>query len=220
MISAEVIASLVAFLVTVMILSYLVGDNPAFRIAVHAFVGVAAGYVAVVAWWQVLLPNLILPLLTGAAATRALLAVPLLLSGMLLMKAWPPLSRLGAPALGVLVGAAAAVAIGGAVQGTLFPQVGATLETLDSQKLKSLEGLINGALVLFGVVTSLAYFHFSGRRHPDGSIRRFGVVELAAGIGSIFLAITLGVLFAGVYSAVLTALIERLHFMGSIFGIR
>src|SRR3990170_5199413 len=101
--SADLIASAVAFLFTVMILSYLVGDNPAFRIAVHVFVGVTAGYVAAVAWWQVLLPDLILPLVTGTAETRALLAVPLLLSGMLLMKGWPPLSRLGTPAMGMLV---------------------------------------------------------------------------------------------------------------------
>ena len=218
--SAELISSLIAFMVTVMILSYLVGDNPAFRFAVHVLVGVAAGYVAVVAWWQVLLPDLILPLLTGTAATRALLAVPLLLSGMLLMKAWPPMSRLGAPAMGALVGIAAAVAIGGAVQGTLLPQVVATVEYMDSRNLDSLEGLANGLLVLVGVVTSLAYFHFSGRSRTDGSGRQPGLVEFMAGIGSVFLAITLGVLFAGVYSAALTALIERLHFMGSLFGLR
>jgi len=49
-------------------------------------------------------------------------------------------------------------------------------------------------------------------------VRRFGFIELIAFVGSIFLAITLGVLFAGVYSAALTALIERLHFFGSFFG--
>jgi len=98
--------------------------------------------------------------------------------------------------------------------------VGATLESMDSRKLDSLEGLVNGLLVLVGVVTSLAYFHFSGRSRTDGSGRRPGLVEFMAGIGSVFLAITLGVLFAGVYSAALTALIERLHFMGSLFGLR
>ena len=106
-----------------MILSYVVGDNPVFRVAVHIFVGVAAGYVAAVAWWQVLLPRLLMPLLGGTAQNRAILAVPFLLSGLLLMKAWPPLSRLGAPAMGLLVGVGSAVAIGGAIQGTLAPQL-------------------------------------------------------------------------------------------------
>lgn len=217
--SADLISSATGFLLTVMILSYLIGDNPAFRLAVHVLVGVAAGYVAAVAWWQVLLPDLILPLMQGPAAARAVLAVPLLLSGLLLMKAWPPLSRLGAPALGMLLGAASAVAIGGAIQGTLFPQVAATLEGLDSEQVISLEALINGGLVLIGVVTSLAYFHFSARNETDGLVRRAGAIEFVAATGAVFLAIALGVLFAGVYSAALTALIERLYFIGSFFGL-
>jgi hypothetical protein len=217
--SADLIAGVTAFLVTLMILSYLIGDNPAFRIAVHIFVGVTAGYVAAVAWWQVLLPDLILPLTTGSPATRAVLAVPLLLGGMLLMKGWPPLSRLGVPAMGVLVGVASSVAIGGAIQGTLFPQIGATLESINSWHMGSLEGIVNGLLVLVGMVSSLAYFHFSASVKPDGTVRRPGIVELVAGIGAVFLAITLGVLFAGVFSASLTALIERLCFIWSFFGV-
>jgi hypothetical protein len=215
----DFLAGIVAFLLTVMIFSYLVGDNPAFRIAVYIFVGVTAGYVAAVAWWQVLLPDLLLPLVTGTPATRAMLAVPLLLSGMVLMKAWPPLSRLGAPAMGLLVGAASAVAIGGAIQGTLLPQAEATLDAVDPGRLGSVEGLLNGALVFLGVLTSLIYFHFSARLHADGSVRRLAPIELIAPIGGVFLAITLGVLFAGVYSAALTALIERLTFIGSFLGI-
>jgi hypothetical protein len=49
-------------------------------------------------------------------------------------------------------------------------------------------------------------------------VRRVGFIEFTALVGSIFLAITLGVLFAGVYTAALTALIERLHFFGTFFG--
>ena len=217
--SADFVGPVVAFLLTVMILSYLIGDNPAFRLAVHVFVGVTAGYVAAVAMRQVLLPDLILPLVGGTAAARAMLAVPLLLSGMLLMKGWPPLSRLGVPAMGLLVGVAAAVAIGGAIQGTLLPQVVATLESMDARAIASPEGVINGTLLLLGVITSLIYFHFSGRIRAEGSIRRLGVIEFLAGIGAVFLAITLGVLFAGVYSAALTALIERLHFLEGFLGL-
>jgi hypothetical protein len=46
------------------------------------------------------------------------------------------------------------------------------------------------------------------------------LVELAATIGgTVFIAVTLGVLFAGVYSAALTALIERLHFLWALVGL-
>ena len=220
--SPDLIAGTVAFLLTLMILSYLIGDNPLFRVAVYIFVGISAGYVAAVSIRQVLWPDLLQPLyqgfLSGITVRQAVLAVPLLLSGMLLMKAWPPLTRLGMPAMGLLVGAAAAAAVGGAVTGTLFPQVNATIGAFDLKNAGSPESLINAGLVLAGVATTLVYFHFGARTKADGSVRRFGLIELTAFVGSIFLAVTLGVLFAGVYSAALTALIERLHFFGTFFG--
>jgi hypothetical protein len=217
--SPDLIAGVVAFLFTLMILSYLIGDNPLFRIAVYVFVGVSAGYVAVVALWQVLWPDLISPIISGSPMQRALLAVPLLLSGMLLMKAWPSLTRLGMPAMGLLVGVGAAVAVGGAVSGTLLPQINATITAFGVGKLTSIESVFDAVLILVGVAATLVYFQFSARTMADGSVRRFGLIELVAFVGSIFVAITLGVLFAGIYSAALTALIERLHFMGTFFGI-
>src|SRR5512135_1074058 len=152
----DLLSSAVAFLLTVMVLSYLIGDNPAFRVAVHLFVGVAAGYAAAVAWWQVLWPDLLAPLLTGSPETRVALVIPLVLSGLLLMKAWPPLTRLGMPALGFLVGAAAAVAVGGAVQGTILPQTAAAADAFSIQRLTSPEALFDSLTILLGVVASLA----------------------------------------------------------------
>ncbi len=217
--SPDFLTNAVAFLLTVMVLSYLIGDNPLFRIAVYVFIGVSAGYVAAVAFWQVLWPDLIVPLVTGTSMQRVILAVPLLLTGLLLMKAWPSLSRLGMPAMGLLVGAAAAAAIGGGIAGTLFPQVQATIGPFNPQNLAFPDVLINGAVVLVGVVTTLAYFHFGARGTQDGSVRRFVLIEMIGAVGGIFVAIALGVLFAGVYSAALTALIERLHFFASFVGL-
>jgi hypothetical protein len=217
-VTLDFFASLVAFLLTMMVLSYLIDDNPLFRLAVALFIGISAGYVAAVAWWQVLWPDLMVPLVTGSALTRVSLVVPLVLCGLLLMKGWPPMSRLGMPAMGVIVGAAAAAAVGGAVSGTLFPQFSATLGGFGAQSLENPELLINAVLVLVGVVSTLAYFQFGARVRADGTVRRIALVEVIASVGGIFLAITLGVLFAGVYSASLTALIERMHFVATFLG--
>jgi hypothetical protein len=217
--SPDLIVGVIAFLFTLMILSYLIGDNPLFRIAIYIFVGVSAGYVAVVAWWQVLWPDVVVPVLTGNPTQRALLAVPILLSGLLLMKVWPTLTRLGMPAMGLLVGVGAAVALGGAVNGTILPQINATINAFDAQRFTSAESLTDAVLILVGVVTTLVYFHFGARTSLDGSVRRFRAIEMIAFVGSIFLAVTLGVLFAGVYSSALTAFIERLHFLGTFFGL-
>jgi len=217
--SPDLIAGFVAFILSLFIFSYLIGDNPLFRIAVYIFVGVSAGYVASVAFRQVILPDLLTPLVTG----KTLLIVPLILGVLLLTKVSPRLTQLGMPTMALLVGVSAAVAVGGAVTGTLFPQIGATINLFDTHSATSTPQLvgmiINGAWVLAGVTTTLAYFHFSARTTSDGSVRRFALIELIAFIGSIFLAITLGVLFAGVYSAALTALIDRFHFFGTLLGL-
>ncbi len=217
--SPDLIAGFIAFLFTLFIFSYLIGDNPLFRIAVYIFVGVSAGYVGAVAFRQVILPDLFVPLLAG----KALLIVPLILGALLLTKVSPRLTQLGMPTMALLVGVSAAVAVGGAVTGTLLPQIGATIELFNTRSAvlsAQFFGMIfNGAWILAGVITTLVYFHFGAHTTRDGAVRRFGLIELIAFIGSIFLAITLGVLFAGVYSAALTALIDRFHFVGTLFGL-
>jgi len=64
-ITLDLIGTIIAALLTIMVLSYLVGDNPLFRIATHIFIGVAAGYAGVVAWDSVSLP---MALLVGVGA--------------------------------------------------------------------------------------------------------------------------------------------------------
>ena len=107
----------------------------------------------------------------------------------------------------MLVGVGAATAIGGALVGTLLPQAGAAADAFGS---RSLFGLIEGAVMLSGTVLTLAYFQFGAKRAVDGTVKRNAIFEALAWLGRIFIAVTLGVLFAGVYMAALTAMIERL----------
>lgn len=218
----ELIYGIVGFILTLMVLSYLIGDNALFRFAVHVFVGVSAGYAAVIALYQVVIPYLIAPLLKVSWPETALLAIPLVLSALMLMRISPRLSWLGGPAVGYLVGAGAAVAVGGAVLGTILPQVGAAAEpfniaALVQRGINPLESMLNGAVMLVGTIATLAYFHFGARRTEDGSIKRNFLIEALAWLGRLFVALTLGALFAGVYSAALSALVERIHSLLSVF---
>ncbi len=52
----ETVGSIIAALLTIMVLSYIIGDNPFFTIATHAFVGVAVGYAIIVIVYQVFIP--------------------------------------------------------------------------------------------------------------------------------------------------------------------
>lgn len=217
-ISTDLLGGILGFLFTILILSYLIGDNPLFRIAVYIFVGVASGYVASVFVWQVFIPRLWQPTLTAiqtlSVASMVYLLITWLFVFMIFMKVFPGMSGLSRIAMAILVGAGASVTLVGALTGTLLPQVEAAINFFDlriaaSRNIGALEVIGNGAILLVGTVTSLAYFHFGARPKADGSMRRFALIEIIAMIGQGFIGITLGAIFAGVYAAALTALIER-----------
>ena len=58
MISGEIISAWLYVLMTLCIFSFLYKDNPFYKAAEHLFVGVSAGYVAVISFWQQVQPNL------------------------------------------------------------------------------------------------------------------------------------------------------------------
>ena len=209
----------IAFLLTIFVLSYLIGDQVFFRIAIYLFVGASAGYVASVAWHQVLAPQLFRPLFYGNPGEKIYALIPAILVLLLLFKAIPSTSQLGTPSVAFMVGVGTAVAIGGAVTGTIFPQSMAAINTFDvvaaenSSTLTLTLQFFEALLMLFGTISTLVYFQFTARHGDDGKPKRNPITRGLAWIGGIFIAITLGVLFAGIYSAALTALIERLSFL-------
>ena len=108
--SIELISALVGLILTLMVFSYLIGDNPLFRVAVYLFIGVASGYAATVVWHYVLIPRLA-QLLT---AFNPFSLVPLILGVTLLAKLLPRIAWIGNFAMAVLVGVGAAAAVGAA----------------------------------------------------------------------------------------------------------
>lgn len=206
--------TLAGFILTLMVFSYLFGDNFLFRVATYIFIGVSAAYVCVIVIYQIILPRLLLPLVIGSTSERTMMFFPLVMSVLLLFKLSSRFSNLGNLSMGYLTGLAAAVTVGGAVLGTLAGQVGASFHFLeDSQGTLPSLALLEGAFVLLGTIATLVYFHFGAQQNAARKPRRVWVVEGAAGIGQIFIAVTLGALFAGVLTASITALVERLSFI-------
>lgn len=219
----ELISAIIGLLLTLMIFSYLIGDNPLFRLAVYLFVGVASGYAASATWHYVLLPR-ITALQSGDVNQLVMGLIPLLLAFSLLAKISPRTSGLGNAAMAILVGVGAAAALGGAVIGTLLPQAQASMDAFGPTATSTIiERLLGGTVMLLGTVLTLASFHFSAGRAQDGTVKRNPIFEGLAVFGRIFIAIVLGVLFAGVYMAALTAMIERLssiiNFIRGLIGI-
>jgi hypothetical protein len=216
----DLITGFISLFFTLLIFSYVIGDNPLFRVAVYIFVGVSSGYIAAVAVWLVIFPRLVYPLKDAMISGEILNpAVALYLGfvslGALMLLIFPRQTGFGRIVLSYLVGVGAAVTLAGALGGTLIPQVEATINAFDMgvaalRGIDVVEATFNGAIILLGTVLTLAYFHFGARQKPDGSMRRFILVEVLAWGGRIFIGIALGAVFAGVFTASLMALIERI----------
>ncbi|HEX2989485.1 MAG TPA: hypothetical protein VHO49_02345 [Anaerolineales bacterium] len=207
----ELISAFVGLILTLLVFSYLIGDNPLFRFAIYLFIGVSSGYAATAVWHNVLMPRLFSRL--DDLDQLILLVVPLILGISLLAKLSPRISWLGNFAMAVLVGVGAATAVGGALIGTLLPQAEATMNMFDPGAPGGgsfFARLFQGGVMLIGTVLTLASFHFTLGRADDGAAKSNRILDGLAWAGRLFLAITLGVLFAGVYMAALTAMIERL----------
>jgi len=226
MASIEVLSAFIGFILTLMVFSYLIGDNPLFRIAVYIFIGVASGYAAAVIARNVLFAKFgSLPLNDPVQLLIGL--IPFFLGVTLLTKLSPRISWVGNFAMAILVGVGAATAIGGALLGTLIPQAQAAMDALNfrvaSSGSRAIFQVIDGFVMLAGTILTLAYFQFSAKRTADGSVKRNAIFEGLAWLGRIFISITFGVLFAGVYMAALTAMIERLssliNFVKSLLGL-
>jgi hypothetical protein len=213
--SIEVISGFIGLILTLLVFSYLIGDNPLFRFSIYLFIGVSSAYAAFAAWQYVLWPKLFSPILSqfGNINGLIMLLVPLILSLSLLAKLSPRTSSVGNFAMAILVGVGAATAIGGALIGTLVPQAEAAMNEFDLGGVTGsavLIKLIQATVMFFGTILTLAAFHFTTGRAPDGSAKKSGFLDGLGKAGRVFISITLGVLFAGVYMASLTAMIERL----------
>lgn len=199
MTTADTVGMVLAFFLTILVLLYVLDDNTLFRLAIHIFIGVAAGYAGAIAVKDALIPRLV-----ELRGFGFLVAIVLIL--LILLKISPRTAPFGNPASGFLVGAGAAIAVGGAIQGTLLPQVSSAGNFFN-------QGLIQGSFALIGTIATLAHFHFSAIRVTNQIPQRNPMMRVVSAIGQGYIAVTFGVIFAGVYSAALTALIERAKFI-------
>jgi hypothetical protein len=215
--AVDLIGLFAGLVFTLFVFSYIFGDNILFRLAIHIFIGVSAGYAVVVAWYYVIWPQLLRPMLSGSQSDRLFVLIPLILAVLLLAKTSSRLAGWGSLPVAYLVGVGVATAIGGAVLGTLFPQISASVNLFDQRSLSAgfdvIVNFIEAGLILLGTITTLIYFQFGARPRPDQAPRRSSLVESLAWVGQFFIAVSLGAVFAGIYTTALTSLVERSNFV-------
>jgi hypothetical protein len=206
----ELLGTWVAALLTLMVFSYLVSDNPLYRLAEHLFVGSALGYAIVVAIQDVLLPRL--STLARDPVASWYLLIPLLLGLLLLAKGRVSTAWLGNISVGFVFGVGAALAIGGALVGSLFYQVRDTMLPLLPGKGDG-GSVIDNLILIVGTLGSLAYFYFTAGGEREATGLRGGALRLGSIVGKWFIMITLGALFANAVMARVSLLVGRLQFL-------
>ncbi|MGI6368425.1 MAG: hypothetical protein ACOX2L_08760 [Anaerolineae bacterium] len=210
-------------LLTLAVLSYLWGDNPVYRASQYLMAGLTAGYAAALAWNHVLAPRL-----------RALITEPaefwpyglmLLLCGLLLARGWPPLQRLSGLPLALMLGVGAALAVGGAIRGTLLPQMGAMIVSLSPARhapgITGLAQALDAGFMLLVTLTVLWVYRYRAPSEGGSPLPR----ALVRGIdrtGRLLMLVVVAASLAGAALSYFAALRGRVDFMldwlGSLMG--
>jgi hypothetical protein len=172
-----VAATWVAALVTVLVWSYLIGERRIFQLAQHLLAGLATGYLVLLAVREVLLPRLAEPLVRDLAGNLLLLPA-LVLVGALAGARWLPRPVVALP-VAFLVAGTAAFALGGAVVGTLLPQLAASVIQPGGA------GTVANGLVGLGVTSLvlIGFLHGVPRSRIVGGAAGTGRWLLLGGIG-------------------------------------
>lgn len=203
-----------SFILTIMVFSYIFGDNPLFRIATYFFVGVTSAYVLILLIYQVIIPKLFAPLLASNNNQLFLNLIPLFLSSLLLFKLFNKRNQIGNIPLAILVGSGSAIILSSAFMGTLVPMIDMVS---DSFSISTISGskFFGGLFMVLGVVSTLLFFQQS--KISDASIKseRSKFFTILNYFGKFFIGVTLGSIFAGVIISTSIALIERLSFIFS-----
>ncbi len=207
----------VAFGLTLLVFSYLIRDNPLYRLAIHLLVGVAAGYAFVVVFHNIIVLKLIKPL-AEAPADNVLLLIPLFLGLLMLTKLLPRLGWAGNISMALLFGVGAALALGGGLVGTLWPQLRASVLPVNPLRV-GIAASVNNFIIVVGTAGALLYFYFTGAR-TDRGLAGLGARLLRgwSTLGRWVIMVTLGAFFATGLMAFISMLIARIRFILEVLG--
>lgn len=203
-----------AAILTLLVLSYLIRDTFLFRLAQCLLVGTAIGFGSAVVLRSVVWDRLLVPLLDDAIffwRNSWPLFIPLVLGLLLLTKLSPTSGGLGNVSLGYLFGVGAALAIGGALNGALMPQLRATVMAFPPTS--GLENWVNSILILVGTLGALLAFQFT-KGFNSGPLRAYSALASAWGrVGTTFIMVAFGAIFANMVTARVSTLVGQLYFL-------
>ena len=176
---AAVAATWVAAAATLVVLGGLLGERRLFGWSQHLLAGLATGLVAVFVIVEVIGPRLVTPLLDGGG-TRGELWLGLVLVAVAAAAPWLPRVVAAVP-VSIAVGALAAFGLGGAVIGTILPQLAAAIATDEGTVTGTVTGV--AAAGVSGLVL-VGFLHGTPRGRAMEAASAAGRWLLIAGIGA------------------------------------
>ena len=187
MINMEILGIWILVIMTLSIFSYLYGDNPFYKAAEHIFVGVSAGYVFAITWWDQIWPNLFGRLfpkyVDKGFEFEPLYIIPLILGIFMLLRLIPSLTWLARISIAYIVGMAAGLKFYVYLNSNVLLQIKNSSINFDVSGIE----IFNQFVILIGVISGLVYFFFS-KEHTGtiGRISKIGIYFLMIKFGASF----------------------------------
>lgn len=175
--TAELVATWVAALATLVVLGGLLGERRLFGWSQHLLAGLATGYLALLAISEVIVPRLVEPI--AEQPGRAELWLGAVLVAAAASAPWIP-RPLAAVPVSIAIGSLAAFALGGAIIGTLLPQLAAAFAVPGEGVAATAAGV--AATVATGLVL-VGFVHGVQRGRALGAAASLGRWLLVAGLG-------------------------------------
>ena len=183
----DVLGIWIIVFLTLSIFSYLYGDNPFYKIAEHIFVGVSAGYIFTITFWDTIWPNLLGRLfpdyINAGFDFDISYIIPLLLGVFMLFRLSKKYSWLSRISLAYIVGMMAGLKFYVFLNSNLLTQIKSSTVNLSGTYFS----IFNEVVILIGVISGLVYFFFS-KEHKGvlGKVSRIGVYFLMIKFGASF----------------------------------
>ncbi len=174
-------------LLTLSIFSYLYGDNPFYKAAEHIFVGVSAGYIFTITFWDTIWPNLfgrLFPDYVKAGFEFDWTYIfPFVLGVFMLFRLSKKYDWLSRISIAYIVGMMAGLKFYVFLNSNLLTQIKSSTVNLSGTYFS----IINEFIILIGVISGLVYFFFS-KEHTGviGKVSRIGVYFLMIKFGASF----------------------------------
>jgi hypothetical protein len=176
--TTDLVATWVAAIATIVVLGGLLGERRLFGWSQHLLAGLATGFMGLLAIREVIGPRILDPLLAGGAGRLELWAGLALVAA---AAAAPWLPRIvAAVPISIAIGSLGAFALGGAVIGTVIPQLVASVSVHRATTLDTVTGV--AAAGVSGLVL-LGFLHGVPRGRAMRAASGAGRWLLLAGIG-------------------------------------